>query len=193
MKTSVNMLHLAGVEQDSAAWSRLERIYRPLISDWIAKAGIIEGDMDDVCQNVFSALIRGLKNFQHSGREGAFRNWLRNLTINQCRQFRKKNLKHTNVCDGHKAEQFLDELADPKTDLSRRWHLEHDRHVLASILEMVADEFDDVAMYAFHELVICRGPVDQVAEELGITIKETLALSMKVKSRIMQEAAALIN
>lgn len=189
MKTSVNLLRRAGNEQDSAAWTRLVKIYSPLISGWLTQAGVSKDDVEDVCQDVLSSMTRGLRNFRHSGRKGAFRNWLRNITVNQCRQYRKRTRKHSDVSNGSTANRFLDHLADPKTDLSKRWNLEHDQHILQAIIEKLSHEFDRSAMQAFHDLVLCRGPAAQTAQDLGLSVREVLTLSAQVMKRVSQEAA----
>ncbi len=191
MKTSVNLIQQVSGSSDSMAWSRLVTMYRPYISGWLLQAGIKEHDVEDVCQDVFSAVAKGIKNFQHSGRDGAFRNWLRNITVNQCRRYRKKNAKHFDVSSGSKADRFLNRLADPKTELSKRWNREHDKHVLQTILEKLSDEFDYSTMHVFHQLVICKQPANEVAQELNITVREALAMSSTVMQRVVREAATL--
>ncbi len=191
MKTSVNMIQKIAGSSDSMAWSRLVTIYHPYISGWLLQAGIVEHDVEDVCQDVFSAVAKGIKNFHHSGREGAFRNWLRNITVNQCRRYRKKNAKHFDVLSGSKADRFLNRLADPKTELSKRWDREHDKHVLQAILEKLSNEFDYSTMHVFHELVIRKRPAFKVAQELNITVREALAMSSAVMQRVVREAATL--
>ena len=191
MKTSVNMIQQAGSNQDPAAWSRLVTIYRPYISDWLLHAGISESDVEDVCRDVFSAVANGLGSFRHSGRDGAFRNWLRNITVNQCRRYRKKNAEHFDISSGSKADQFLNRLADPKTDLSKRWDREHDKHVLRAILEELSDELDSPTMHVFHQVVICKQPASEVAQELDITVREVLVMSSRVMKLVVGKAASL--
>lgn len=191
MKTSVNLIRQANNKRDPIAWSRLAEIYEPLIADWLRQAGVKKHDIENVCLKVFLEVHRRLGSFEHPGREGAFRHWLRDITVNQCRRYRSRNAKHFDVSSGSKVDRFLDRLADPQTDLAKRWNLDHDKHILQAILEKLSREFDYNSMYAFHELIICRSPAIKVVEALGISAREALALSSQVMTRVLQEVAFL--
>ena len=191
MTTSVNMIKRARDKQDSAVWSRLTETYEPLVTSWLQEAGVLERDVEGVCLKVFLEVNRQIGNFEHPGYEGAFRHWLRDITVSQCRRYRTKHAQHFDVSTGSKIDRFLDRLADPKTNLAKRWSIDHDKYALRAILEKLSREFEYNAMYSFHEVVICRNPVNKVVDELGISAKEVLAFSSQVMARVLQEIAFL--
>ena len=64
---------------DEGAWQDLCELYRPLIAGWLRRQSVPEADIDDLVQEIFLAVVRGLPSFSHSGRRGAFRTWLRTI------------------------------------------------------------------------------------------------------------------
>ena len=70
---------------DVASWRRLNDIYNPLIRRWVRPYVDQQADVDDVAQDVLTALVRELPRFEHNGRPGAFRAWLRAITVNRLR------------------------------------------------------------------------------------------------------------
>jgi len=60
-------------------------LYQPLIHGWLIRNKVRPQDADDLCQDVLANVVKGLAAFEHSGRPGAFRNWLRTIAVNRSR------------------------------------------------------------------------------------------------------------
>ena len=60
---------------------------------------------------------------------GAFRSWLRTITVNRLRTLWRTRRGRAVAAGGSDIGQMLDQLADPNSDLSRRWDQQHDQHV----------------------------------------------------------------
>lgn len=69
------------------AWDRLVALYVPLLDCWLTTAGLQSADREDLRQRVLEILVRQLPDFEHNGRPGAFRAWLRGITVNLLREF----------------------------------------------------------------------------------------------------------
>ena len=65
--------------------ARLSNIYAPLIRRWVRPYVAQSADFDDVVQEVLTTLVSELSRFDHNGRTGAFRAWLRAITVNRIR------------------------------------------------------------------------------------------------------------
>jgi hypothetical protein len=61
----------------AGAWERLVEMYAPLLEVWLTAAGLQPADREDLSQRVLEILVRRLPDFEHNGRTGAFRAWLR--------------------------------------------------------------------------------------------------------------------
>src|SRR5262249_56497591 len=64
---------------EANAWKDLTDLYRPLILGWLYRQGVPAGDLEDVSQDVLLSVVEHLPAFEHSGRPGAFRSWLRTI------------------------------------------------------------------------------------------------------------------
>jgi RNA polymerase sigma factor (sigma-70 family) len=168
------------------AWERLVPIYQALLQKWLRAAGLQQADRDDLSQRVLEVLVRRLPEFEHSGRKGAFRAWLRGITVNFLREFWRT--KPT-----PESSSVLDQLVDPHSDLSKLWDEQHDRHVLHSLLDLVQMEFTDTTWRAFRRLVLDGIPARIVAVELEITVNAVLIAKSRVLARLRQEACGWLD
>jgi RNA polymerase sigma-70 factor (ECF subfamily) len=161
-------------------------MYTPLLHVWLTSAGLQLADRDDLTQRVLEVLVRQLPSFRHNGRTGAFRAWLRGITVNLLREFWRD--RPTPVTDS-----VLEQLSDPGGRLSRVWDEQHDRHVLHTLLEQVQLEFTEATWAAFHRTAVDRVPPRQVAEELGMSINSVFVAKARVVARLRQRATGLVD
>src|SRR6516164_5533026 len=111
---------LLGDEKEEA-WNRFSGLYDPLIRRWVGRLVSRADSVDDITQEVLKALVEGLPGFQHNRRKGAFRAWLRWITIHRVRRhWRDQKPSVKQLSDAR-------ELRDPRSELSRLWDIEHDR------------------------------------------------------------------
>src|SRR6516225_12195339 len=65
------------------AWKDLTDLYRPLIIGWLNRQGVPAGDLEDLSQDILLRVVKHLPTFEHSGRRGAFRSWLRTIVCSR--------------------------------------------------------------------------------------------------------------
>src|SRR5262249_21758344 len=88
--TSVSMLdRLKVAKPDASDWSRLQDIYLPLIRRWLGRVPGLGDEAADLAQEIFVVVVRGIPRFQRQ-REGSFRGWLRQVTVNKVRTYRRQ-------------------------------------------------------------------------------------------------------
>ena len=190
--TSVSLLDRLHENTDPAAWQRLVDVYSPLIRGWLRKHSVQDSDADDLVQEVLAVVIRRFPGFQHNQRTGAFRAWLRAITINCARDFWKANRIRPHVPGGSDFGSYLDQLADPDNPLSKAWDRDHDLHVARKLLEMIEPQFSESTWKAFRRVALEGIAAEQVATELGITVNAVFIAKSRVLSRLREEAAGLI-
>lgn len=87
--------HLSFIQQLSdhseEAWQELESVYRPMILNWLRRYPLQAVDAEDLAQEVMATVVERIGDFEHNGRIGAFRNWLRTTAVNQARTYLRKN------------------------------------------------------------------------------------------------------
>ena len=84
-ETSASLLERLRDPADARAWQRLVDVYTPLIHSWLCRHAVQQPDLDDLTQDVLTVLVHEMPSFRHNERPGAFRYWLRTVTVNRLR------------------------------------------------------------------------------------------------------------
>jgi RNA polymerase sigma-70 factor (ECF subfamily) len=155
-QTSQSLLDCARNRGDAASWRKLTDIYVPLIRRWVAPHVAQPADVDDLVQEVLATLVDQLPGFQHNRRAGAFRAWLRSITVHRLRRYWRSRHNSCQATGGEEALMTLRELEDPESPQSRAWDDEHDRHVAQALLVTIQLEFQYPTWRAF-ELQVREG------------------------------------
>jgi RNA polymerase sigma-70 factor, ECF subfamily len=189
--TSVSLLdRLKAAGPEASDWRRLQDIYLPLIQRWLRRVPGLGDEADDLAQEVFVVVIRELPRFERR-REGSFRAWLRTIAANKARNYCKhRDRRPTVAMDA--AEGFLEQMADPDSDVARQWDREHDEHVVRKLLSAVKADFKPTTWEAFRRLALDGLPAARVAEELGMPENAVLLAKSRVIRRLRREAGDLL-
>jgi RNA polymerase sigma-70 factor, ECF subfamily len=189
--TSVSLLdRLKAAGPDASDWNRLQGIYLPLITRWLGRVPGLGDEADDLAQEVFVVVIREIPRFQRQ-REGSFRAWLRQVTVNKVRTHRRRrNRRPTVGVDA--TDGFLNSLADPNGELAREWDVDHDRHVFEKLLAVVQSDFNSTTWEAFRRFAVDGLPAAVVAEELGLSVNAILQAKSRILKRLREEAGDLL-
>jgi RNA polymerase sigma-70 factor (ECF subfamily) len=190
LETSFSLLERLRLFSDAAAWQRLVEMYTPYIQGWLRRQAIQPADVDDLTQEVLRSVVRALPDFQHDLRRGAFRRWLRTITVNHLRRFWRARPPQTL---SPQAEQHLTSLEDPASDLIRLWDEEHDRHVVRRLLQLIEADFEPATWRAFQLVVLEGRSTAEAAAELDITSNAVRIAKSRVLARLRQESDGLID
>jgi RNA polymerase sigma-70 factor (ECF subfamily) len=191
--TSLSLLHrLRQAAPDPADWQRLHTLYLPLIRAWLRRVPGIGDEADDLAQEVLVVLFRELPAFERR-RDGAFRAWLRQITLNRIRAFHKARWKQPLAGGGDATEDLLAQLEDPTSDLARKWDRDHDRHVFDKLLALVKPDFAAETWTAFTRFALDGRPAAQVAEELGVSESAVVQAKFRILKRLREEAGELMD
>lgn len=177
---------------DQAAWRRLTELYEPLIQKWVRPHVGQRADAEDLVQEVMTTVVRELPRFDHNQRAGAFRAWLRTITVHRLRAHWEKRDAGPSAGAYADPREVLAQLADPASDLSRSWDDEHDRHVTRSLLKSIKLEYQPATWRAFERQVQDGLPAALVAQELGLSVNAVLIAKSRVLKRLREKAAGLV-
>lgn len=191
-ETSASLLDRLRTDPDSSEWQRLVQLYSPLIRNWLRRQEVLAHDADDLVQEVLAVVIRRLKDFEHNQRIGAFRNWLRTITVNVIRDHWRARKTRPTATGASDFQQFLSDLEDPRSALSQAFDLEHDRHITRQLLDQLEKEFEPTTWRAFTEVALTGRPAAEVAAELGLSTNAVFIAKSRVLSRLRQEAKGLV-
>jgi RNA polymerase sigma-70 factor (ECF subfamily) len=193
MEDTRKSLLLRAQAGEQHAWKDLTDLYRPLIVGWLKRQGVATRDIDDLSQDILLSVVKYLPTFEHSGRPGAFRSWLRTIVCSRTIDYWRAQDAGTQASGASDAAAALQQIEDPHSDLNRRWDEEHDRYVLGCLLDLVEEEFEPATLQAFRRLTLDGVSGAAAAEELGLTVPAVYMAKSRVLKRIRQEAEGLID
>jgi RNA polymerase sigma-70 factor, ECF subfamily len=189
--TSLSLLdRLKVARPDASDWKRLHGIYLPLIQRWLGRVPGLGDESADLAQEVLIVVFREVPRFARQ-REGSFRAWLRRVTVNRIRNYRRK--RHRRPAVGlDPADSFLERLSDPNDDLACEWDRDHDKHVVQELLAIVQPDFNPTTWEAFQRFGVDGVPAGRVAEELGLSDNAVILAKSRVLKRLREEAGDLL-
>jgi RNA polymerase sigma-70 factor (ECF subfamily) len=181
--TSPTLLSRLKNTGDQEAWSLFESIYRPLIRKYCARRGIQENDVDDLAQEVLTAVSQAIPLFDYQPSRGRFRGWLGTITANKVKRFFRKSKTPGN--------DFLDEPnleTKTPTDPDSDWVSLFSERLLEVACDRVRDQVEPQTWQSFECLWNRQMSVAEVAQQLGISV----ATVYVHKSRVMKRLEATI-
>jgi RNA polymerase sigma-70 factor (ECF subfamily) len=190
--TSMTLLNRLQHADDSEAWQQLLGLYGPLLAAWLRKYDVQAADSDDLVQEVLMAVSKNLTAFDHNGRPGAFRAWLRSIMVHRLRTFWRTRGRHAQSPGDSDIERRLSQLDDPASEMSQLWNRQHDQHIAQRLLAACQQHFTAETWNAFTRVAIDGQRPDIVAAELGISLNAVFIAKSRVLSRLRQEAAGLL-
>ncbi|MEO1529045.1 MAG: sigma-70 family RNA polymerase sigma factor, partial [Planctomycetota bacterium] len=192
-ETSLSLLQQMRESPVQEAWDRLHALYEPLIRKWLVRYELQASDADDVAQEVLMAISQGVASFEHNGRQGAFRAWIKGVLVNRLRKFWHSRDRRPVASGGSDMNRRLAELDDPMSQISRIWNEEHDQHVLAQLITSVEPQFQPNTWAAFRMTALQGIKPGQAAEKLGLSLNAVLIAKSRVLGRLRQEADGMVD
>jgi len=184
----LDRLKVAGPE--ASDWNRLQGIYLPLIERWLSRVPGLGDESADLAQEVLVVVFREVPRFERQ-REGSFRAWLRQVTVNKILNYRRQ--RHRRPAGGlDPADGFLERLSDPNGDLAHEWDRDHDKHVVEKLLAVVQSDFTPTTWEAFRRFGVDGVPAGRVAKELGLSENAVILAKSRVLKRLREEAGDLL-
>jgi len=186
--TSLSLLDDLKRQPDGPAWGRLVDLYTPVLRGWLRRySDLSAADVDDLVQDVLLAVARDLPKFDHAGRPGAFRGWLRTVLVHRLKHFWRSRDRRPAAVGGSDFAGDLRQLEDAGTPVSRLFDHEHDVRLLGRLLDQVEVQFAPATWQAFRQQVFDGRSPDQVATELKMPLHSVYA----AKSRVLQALRTL--
>ena len=191
--TSISLLGRAADPSDSDSWDRLVELYVPLLRRWLRQYEVQDCDADDLTQDVLAVLMQELPKFEHNRQVGAFRNWLRRVLVNRLRNYWRDRQHRPPAQGGSTLAEQLNQLEDERSQLSRAWNEQHDRDVIASLMEVIRPRFQEKTWQAFHRQMFDGERPERIAAELQMGLGSVYMARNRVLSALRQEAAGLVD
>jgi RNA polymerase sigma factor (sigma-70 family) len=171
---------LQGVRDGSAeSWRRLVRVYAPIVAQFCLRRGLRLPEAEDVVQDVFFTIFRGIAAFQPVG-DNAFVRWLYAATQRRLLDHRRRLAGEPVATGGSDFRNQLEAVPQPENEDEFSYRLDALREVLAQ----VEAEVEARTWQAFCRLVLDGQDTAQVAVELGMTSGHLRVAKCRVLQRI---------
>ncbi|OVE78311.1 hypothetical protein BVX99_00220 [bacterium F16] len=89
--TLLNRLQQGGSDHD---WVEFNSFYHSLVKSWARHFGCPESVVEDIYQNTLIAVLPALPRFEHTGRPGCFRSWLKTIVQRRVYDHFRREMKH---------------------------------------------------------------------------------------------------
>lgn len=189
--TSISLLRRVRSQEDGA-FERLVRLYRPLIYAYCRKAAVDASSAEDVCQEVFIAVSRGIAGFSKDTPADSFRGWLYRIVANKIvdhfRRAKRQPVGHGGDDFNHLLNQFPEELSSDSNVAVPLLHIE-----LKRALELIRSDFDTRTWQAFCGMTVERKTAKEVAAALGMNATAVRQAKFRVLQRFRCEFGDLFD
>ena len=131
------------------------------------------------------------KSSTEATRTGAFRAWLKQITLNCLRDhWRKKNRQGGG---GPNLDDLANQLEDNASQQSIIWNAEHDRYVLEKLLENIAERHSERSVTVFRRIAIQQEDAEVVAQELDMSLGAARVAQHRVFKALKEAGAGLLD
>jgi RNA polymerase sigma-70 factor (ECF subfamily) len=175
---------------EPAAWARLVELYGPLVYHWCLRAKLQPADAADVGQEVFAAVARTIVRFRRDRAGDSFRGWLYTITRNKIRD---RATSHEPAAVGGETMNRLERLPAPDSQPDDEAVCCERGELVRRAVELVRGDFEPATWNAFWRTTVDGRPADEVAAELGLTRNAVYLARARVRRRLADEFAGLID
>lgn len=170
-------------QHEPDAWSRLVRIYGPVVYHWCARAGLRGQEAADIGQEVFRAVADGIANFRRERSGDTFVGWLRSITRFKIADYHRGRNNVPDAVGGTDFQIQVAQLEQSPEDVDEQAELNQARSLLFHrALQIIETEFEQRTWQAFWATAVDERPTADVAADLGMT---PVAVR-KAKSRVLR-------
>lgn len=189
-KTRITLLDEIQATNNSDRWAEFFSNYGRLLSQWLVAHNVSPADADDIRQETMLVVVKELPNFDHNGRTGAFRNWLKQILTNRIRRHwqKKKSRKEQNDLG-----QLIESLEDNSNRLSIDFSRTHHQFLVQQLLAQAEDHFPRERVRLFRELVLDETPIQNLSAKYGLSKGTIRVQQHRILKWLKQHGKGLID
>ena len=158
-------------------------MYSPFIRAQLKGSKLPEDDLDDLTQEILLQLHRKLGQFDHNGRTGAFRRWLRVVSQNRVRAYLRS--RHD---AGQVSLSELQPVAEDDSEIAQKFDHDYNQHVINELLLRLDSEFNESTIECFRSYVLQQRDPKEVSSELGVSLQSVYIAKSRVLRRLREMA-----
>jgi len=183
--TSPSLLQRAR-DRDPEAWSRLAKLYSPLVYRWARQGGLQSTDAADVVQEVFRSVAGKIDSFRTDQPGSSFRGWL-TIARNQVRLHYRKQEGRPHGAGGSEANNLLQQQPDLLDEAEESSGFDSRKSLMHSALQLVRQDFNEQTWRAFWRFTVDGQSATEIAEDLGMNSGAVRQAKYRVLCRLREE------
>ena len=190
--TATSLLRRAA-QRDTVAWERLVTLYAPLVYNWCRKWGLQPEDAENVGQETFLKLARGLPHFRRERPGDAFHGWLYRVARNCFIDYLRGQRTGVVGTGGSDAALLLHSIPAESIAEEESYPSQAEKRFLyRKAVDLIRSEFSEREWPAFYRVVIEERCPHDVAAELATTPNVIYLGKSRILRRLREEFEGLI-
>ena len=184
--TSVSLLRRAR-DRDPEAWSRLAKLYTPLVYRWARQGGLQSTDAANVVQEVFCSVAGKIDSFRMDEPASSFRGWLWTIARNEVRLHYRNQRDRPEVFGGTEANNLLQQQPDLLDRDEGPSGFDARKSLVHRALQLVRQDFNEQTWQAFWRFTVDEQSAAEIAEDLGMNPAAVRQAKYRVLCRLREE------
>ena len=176
------LLRLGNESQD--AWPEFLSIYESALYGFCRAKGLQDADARDVLQDVLTAVLKKLPDWNANQRQGSFRGWLFRVAKNIVVDEVKRKAKKVTASGDTQVGRMLAEVPGPTDPVDQSFEAEYKRSLLDWAFDRVKGEVRENTWLSFRMTAVDGQKAEQVAEALGVSVGTVYTAKCRVVARI---------
>jgi RNA polymerase sigma-70 factor (ECF subfamily) len=152
--------------EQERAWCDFYLAYEPVIWAIVRKHHRLSSDVEEVVQEVWATLVRGLRGLHYDPSRGSLRNWVvavaRHVAV---REARERSRPHTEALTPERAELLVDPAPGPAILFGQKVEQDQVRAILAELRTTLPDQTYHIVVQHWLE----GRTVREIAAESGLS------------------------
>lgn len=184
------LLRLKG--EGDGAWQEFLGVYEQALYTFCRSKGLQDADALDVKQDVFSAVLAQIDNWNLDSRRGSFRGWLltvaRNIAVDRIRQRSRPGAMPSGNADDATALAEVPEISEAEESA---FAFEYRRASLQWAAKQVRREVHATTWKSFWQTAIENRTPAEVAEDLNVSVGSVYTAKCRVVARLRDRVAEI--
>ena len=165
------------------AWREFFERYAPPVYRIALLRGLDKDDADDIVQQVMMSVARHIENFDLDKDRGRFRGWIRKITENKIKDYRRRSAPQADPLSG--------DCTDQGPSLEESWEREWRMQDIHRCLEEIAVKLSPRRIEAFRLYVLEGLSASEVSKRVGMTVAYVYVTRTQIIDRIRERMRKL--
>ena len=172
---------------DAAAWREFISIYEPFVYRFARRGGLQDADARELVQNVMLSVARAVGRWRPDAQRGRFRTWLFKIARNQLFDLTERLRRNSGMAGGSSLFDTLHQRTGHDAWSSEEFRLSHRRELFRWAADRVRASIKHATWQAFWQTAVEEKTVEDVAQELGISVGAVYIARSRVLSKLRDE------